>query len=93
MKMKNATFWDVTPPGSRKNRRFGGTYRFHHQVDINRREMQFLRSVLRLIVTANVIPSSPFLKFLRNVVSSSATRRNIAEDDILHSHRSEKTQI
>jgi hypothetical protein len=27
--VKNTVFWDVTPCGSCKNRRFGGTYRFH----------------------------------------------------------------
>jgi hypothetical protein len=31
--MKNAVFWDVTPC---ENRRFGGTYRLHHQGDKNR---------------------------------------------------------
>jgi hypothetical protein len=35
--VKNAIFWDVTPCGSCKNRRFGGTYRLHHQGDKNRR--------------------------------------------------------
>jgi hypothetical protein len=29
--MKNDVFWDVTPYGSCKSRRFGGTYRHHHQ--------------------------------------------------------------
>jgi hypothetical protein len=29
----NFVFWDVTPCGSCKNRRFGGTYRLHHQGD------------------------------------------------------------
>jgi hypothetical protein len=29
--MKNAVFWDVTLCGSCKKRRFGGTYRLHHQ--------------------------------------------------------------
>jgi hypothetical protein len=29
--MKNAVFWVGTPCGSCKNRRFGGTYRLHHQ--------------------------------------------------------------
>jgi hypothetical protein len=33
--MKNGVFWDVTPYGSCKNRRFGGTYRFLHQGDKN----------------------------------------------------------
>jgi hypothetical protein len=32
---KNVIFWDVTPCGSCKNRRFGGTYRLHHQGDKN----------------------------------------------------------
>jgi hypothetical protein len=31
--VKNAVFWDVTPGGCCKNRRFGGTY-LHHQCDI-----------------------------------------------------------
>jgi hypothetical protein len=35
--VKNAVFWHVTPCGSSKNRRFGGTYRLHHQSDKNRR--------------------------------------------------------
>jgi hypothetical protein len=34
--MKNAVFWGVTPCGSCKNRRFGGTYRLHYQGDENR---------------------------------------------------------
>jgi hypothetical protein len=29
--LKNAVFRDVTPCGYCKNRRFGGTYRLHHQ--------------------------------------------------------------
>jgi hypothetical protein len=35
--MKNAVFWDMTPCGSYKNRRFVGTYRLHHQGEENRR--------------------------------------------------------
>jgi hypothetical protein len=34
--MKNAVFWNVTPYGSSKNRRFGGPYRHHHEGDKNR---------------------------------------------------------
>jgi hypothetical protein len=34
--MKNGVFWDVTPCGSCKNRRFGGTYHLLHQGDKNR---------------------------------------------------------
>jgi hypothetical protein len=29
--MNNAVLWDVTPPGSCKNRRIGGMYRLDHQ--------------------------------------------------------------
>jgi hypothetical protein len=57
----------------------------------------FLRSVLRLLVTANVVPASPILVTLmteamlssETYILTAATRRAIPEDGILHSHRRE----
>jgi hypothetical protein len=56
--------------------------------------MIFLRSVRRLLVAANVVPSLPILvtltmEALRSSEKSvliTATWRNISEDGILHSH-------
>jgi hypothetical protein len=64
--MKNGVFWDVTLCGSSTNRHFGGPHRFHLQGDKNRR--------VRLLVTANVVPSPPifvlWLLVTSNVVPS-----------------------
>jgi hypothetical protein len=57
----------------------------------------FLRSVLQLLVTASLVPTSPILVTLRmKAICSSetsvpirATRHNITEDGMLHSHRCE----
>jgi hypothetical protein len=49
---KNGVFWEVTPCGSCKNRRFGRTYRLHHQDEKNKRGVG-----TELLVTANVVPS------------------------------------
>jgi hypothetical protein len=87
--MRKAVSWDVTPCGSCKNQCFGGTYRLYHQGDKNRRAGNKVSSVLRLLVTANVAPSSPILVTLlteathssETAVLTAATRRNIPEED------------
>jgi hypothetical protein len=54
--MKNAVNWNFTLCTSCSNQRFGATYHLQDQDDI-----LFIRSVLRLQVTLNVVPSSHIL--------------------------------
>jgi hypothetical protein len=75
--MKIAVFLVITPCGSCKNRRFGGTYRLHHQGE----KYQL----------ANAVPSSLilFTLMIEAMYSSETsvlirlTRRHIPEDGIL----------
>jgi ribosomal protein S14 len=92
--------------GPFKSRRFGGTYRLRHQGEKNRRARSdvmcnsnrgtlrrnaVLRNVLRLLATANVVPSllilvTRMMEAIRSSETSVLSRaawRNIPEDGIL----------
>jgi hypothetical protein len=79
--MKNAVFWDVTPRGSCKNRRFGEAYCLHHYGEKIRE--------LQLLVTIKVVPIAVFALMMEAMrcsetsVLTIATRRHIPEDGAL----------
>jgi hypothetical protein len=97
--MKNGVFWDVAPCDSCKNR---GSEEQRASI-IRGTKIGELGTTLvviivrRLLVTANVVPSSPIFVTLvieaprssETSVLTIATRRDILEDVILHSHRRE----
>jgi hypothetical protein len=92
--VKNADFFDVPLCRSCKSRRFGGMYL--HPVEENQRARNNVSSaassVLRLLVTVNVVPSSLILVILiievikssESSVTTRVTLPNISEDGILH---------
>jgi hypothetical protein len=65
---KNGVFWAITPCGSCKNGRFGGTWCLHHQGDKN-----LVCSVRRLVVTGDVSSSSIVVRVNTKALSSSET--------------------
>jgi hypothetical protein len=50
--MKNCVFLDVTPRGSCKNRRFGGTYHLHYHGDKSRLTLIFSHSISSQLASA-----------------------------------------
>jgi hypothetical protein len=52
--MKNTVFWDVTPCGSCKDQRFGGTYGLYYQGDKNQRAGNNETSVLTRATRRNI---------------------------------------
>jgi hypothetical protein len=77
--MKNAVFWNMTPCGSCKNRRFGGMYRLHDHGEKNQRARNNVSSNLLILFTLMIeaICSSETSVLIR------AIRHLIPEDGII----------
>jgi hypothetical protein len=58
--MKNAFFWEVTPYGSCKKRRFGGTCDRHHKDEKNQRASSNVKTAFFRVTTAKT--PNPSLK-------------------------------
>jgi hypothetical protein len=78
--MKNAIYWDVTPCGSCKNRRFRETCSLHNFL-VNDKVVHTSRIHFTVMIEAT--------RYSETLVLTSATRCHITEDGIPHSHRSE----
>jgi hypothetical protein len=79
--MKNGVFWDVTPCGSCKNRRFRGTSPRSSGCQ------EFVYNVSSSPILVTLIMES--LRTSETLGLARATRCNIPGDGILHSHRRE----
>jgi hypothetical protein len=78
---KNAFFWDVTPCGSSKNRRFGGTYLLNHQDDKNQWTMKNLRHKYQLTQCVSI--ASHTAQHPKNGILQSQRRENLKSYIIL----------
>jgi hypothetical protein len=78
--MKNAIFWDVTPCGYCKNRRFRGTYRLHHELK------RIVELGTSLAVTSNRSMMIEAIRSFETSVLTRATRPNVLEDVIIYNN-------